>query len=155
MEKIKRIRLDEPLPQESKKDRGRPFAPGNPGRPRGSKNRTTRLVEELLDGEAEKLTRAFIEKALAGDGRCLRYILDRLSPRRNGRPIDFKLPAINTAHDMVPAMAAIATGVNDGSLTAEEAGQLSHFVEVYVKAVDTHEVVVKLERPESRTEKKP
>src|SRR4051812_42490407 len=34
------------------KTRGRPFAPGNAGRPRGSRNRTTLAAETLLDGEA-------------------------------------------------------------------------------------------------------
>jgi hypothetical protein len=39
-----------------KKARGRPFQANNPGRPLGSKNKVTRLVEQLLDGEAEGLT---------------------------------------------------------------------------------------------------
>jgi len=39
-----------------KENRGRPFERGNPGRPRGSKNRMTRLLEELVAGEGEKLT---------------------------------------------------------------------------------------------------
>jgi hypothetical protein len=41
-----------------KKPRGRPFAPGNPGKPRGSKNKTTRMLEQLLEGQAEQ----FVEK---------------------------------------------------------------------------------------------
>jgi hypothetical protein len=49
------------------KTRGRPFAPGNPGRPKGSRNKATLAAEALLDGEAEALTRKAIELALAGD----------------------------------------------------------------------------------------
>ena len=63
-----------------KKVRGRPFQAGNPGRPLGSKNRTTRLVEQLLDGEAEAITRKFLELALAGNPKCLQLCLDRLLP---------------------------------------------------------------------------
>src|SRR5262245_45313465 len=64
-----------------KKIRGRPFQRGNPGRPRGSKNRTTRLLEELVAGEAEKLAQKAVELALAGNVKCLHFCLDRLLPR--------------------------------------------------------------------------
>ncbi len=37
--------------------RGRPFARGNPGRPKGARNKVTRAVAALLDGEAEALMR--------------------------------------------------------------------------------------------------
>ena len=54
---------------------------GNPsGRPRGARNKTTRAVEALLDGEAEALTRKAIERALEGDTTALCLCLDRLLP---------------------------------------------------------------------------
>jgi hypothetical protein len=136
--------------QATKKVRGRPFQPGNPGRPPGAKNRTTHLVEQLLTDEAETLTRKVIELALSGDVRCIRFCLDRISPQRNGRPVDFKLPAINDAHDVVAAMAAIATGVNDGSITAEEAGHLAQLLGGYAKAVTTVDLAARLENLESQ-----
>lgn len=37
------------------------FAPGNPGRPKGTRLKVTRTVEELLEGEAEKLSRKAID----------------------------------------------------------------------------------------------
>src|SRR5215831_6568815 len=55
--------------------RGRPFKPGNAGRPKGARNRATVAAEALLDGQAEALTRKAIERALdellrnVGDGR--------------------------------------------------------------------------------------
>ena len=48
------------------KDRGRPFKQGNPGRPPGSKNKTTQVLEQLAEGQAEQLLRKVIEQALAG-----------------------------------------------------------------------------------------
>ena len=75
-------------------------------------------------------------------------------PRRNGRPVDFSLPAINNTHDVVAAMAAITTGVNDGSLTAEEAGQLVNFLTGYVKILETHDIAARLEALEARVNKK-
>ena len=138
-----------------KKIRGRPFRPGNPGRPPGSKNQTTRLLEQLVAGEAEKVAKKAVELALAGNVRCIQLCLDRLLPRRNGRPVDFPLPAVNNIHDVVTAMAAITTGVTDGSLTAEEAAELVHVVEGYAKVLETHDLIARLETLESQMEKRP
>jgi hypothetical protein len=61
---------------------------GNPGgRPPGSRNRATLLMETLLEGEAEQLTRKAIELALAGDLNALRLCLDRLLPPSKDRLI--------------------------------------------------------------------
>ena len=79
--------------------------------------------------------------------------LDRLLPRRTGRPVDFSLPAVNNIHDVVTAMAAITTGVNDGSLTAEEAGQLVNFLNGYTKVLETHDLTARLETLESQMKK--
>jgi hypothetical protein len=106
-------------------------------------------------GEAEKVTRKFIDLALAGNVRCIQLYLDRLWPRRNGRPVDISLPAVNDMHDVVTAMAAIITGVNNGSLTVEEAGQLVHIVEGYAKVLDTHDLAARLETLESQMKKRP
>src|SRR5262245_21610945 len=138
---------DEPAPKES---RGRPFERGNPGRPRGSKNRTTRLLEGLMAGEGEKLAQKAVELALAGNVKCLQMCLDRLMPRRAGRPLDFTLPAVKDARDIVAAMAAITTGVNDGSLTAEEAGQLMHILNGFTKALETHDLATRIAALESQ-----
>jgi hypothetical protein len=136
------------------KVRGRPFQPGNPGRPPGSKNQLTRLVEQLVDNDAEKLTRKMIQLALAGDVRCLQYCLDRLLPRRSGRSLDVQLPAINNVHDVVLAMGAIATAVSNGNLTAEDASHLVHLLNSYDRAITTSDLVIRLEKLESRMKKK-
>jgi hypothetical protein len=133
-----------------KKVRGRPFQPGNPGRPPGSKNKTTQLVEQLVEDEAENLTRKLIQLALKGNVRCLYYCLERLAPRRNGRPVDFQLPPIKQTQDLVAAMAAITTAVNTGDLTAEEAGHLVHVLEAHIKAIETHDFAVRLDRIEAQ-----
>jgi hypothetical protein len=133
-----------------KKARGRPFAPGNPGRPPGAKNKTTRLVEQLLDDEAETLMRKVIELALEGNVRCLLDCLEWLAPRRNGRPVDFQIPAIEQTQDVVAAMAAVTTAVNSGNLTAEEAGHLVHVFEVHVKAIEAYDLASRLDRLEAR-----
>jgi hypothetical protein len=77
--------------------RGRPFAPGNPGKPKGARHRTTLAAEALLDGEAEALARKAVELALAGDTLALRLCLDRILPPRRDRPIAFRLPPVGSA----------------------------------------------------------
>ncbi len=78
------------------KQRGRPFPKGrsgNPqGRPPGARNAATVIAEQLLDGEAEALTRKAIDKAEEGDMTALRLCLDRVVPPRRERPVLFPLP---------------------------------------------------------------
>ena len=61
-------------------------------------------------------------------------------PRRNGRPIDIELPAIENPQDVAAAMGAITAGVSNGTLTAEEAGQLAHFLESYARIATMQDV---------------
>ena len=81
------------------KARGRPFEPGNSGKPKGCRHKVTRAVEELLDGEAEKITRKAAELALKGDLTAIRICLDRIAPARKDRPVTFALPAMEKASD--------------------------------------------------------
>ena len=106
------------------KQRGRPFKPGQSGNPngraKGSRNATTRIVEELLDGEAEELVRKAIELGKAGDGPALRMCLDRLLPARKDSPISFDLPPINTVADAKAASASVLTAVAGGEITPSD-----------------------------------
>jgi hypothetical protein len=133
-----------------KKVRGRPFKPGNSGRPPGSKNKSTQFIEQLMDNEAERMTKKMIELALDGDARALQFCLDRMLPRRSGRPIDLQLPSIEDPRDVIAALAAIANAVSDGRLTAEEVGHLAQFVERYAKAVNDYDLAPRIEALESQ-----
>ena len=78
-------------------------------------------AESLLEGEAEKLTRKAVALALKGNVACLRLCLDRLVPPRRDRPVNFTLPAMNSADDTGRAMSAITAAVANGELTPNEA----------------------------------
>jgi len=60
------------------KQRGRPFEPGRSGkpngRPKGSRNKTTLVLEALLDGQSEAIIRKLLEKATDGDTIALRLL---------------------------------------------------------------------------------
>jgi hypothetical protein len=119
---------------------GRPFQHNNPGRPKGARNRATLAAEALLDGEAETLTRKAIEMALAGDGIALRLCLDRIIPPRRGRPVQFELPALETASDLPKALGALLEQTAAGAITPEESTMIVGLVEGKRKALETLEL---------------
>ncbi|WP_299860275.1 DUF5681 domain-containing protein [uncultured Roseobacter sp.] len=56
------------------------FAPGNPGKPKGSRHRATKAVQQLIDQDAEAITRKAVEMALAGDATAMRLCIERIPP---------------------------------------------------------------------------
>jgi hypothetical protein len=137
-----------------RKARGRPFKPGNPGRPPGSKNKITQMVEQLAEGQAEQLIQKVLELAQAGDVACLRMILDRLWPLRKGQPVNVVMPPINTPQDVVSAIASIWTGIRDGRLTPEEASALSIVVDRSVQAIELHDITRRIAALEEARDKR-
>ena len=114
---------------------------GNPrGRPLGSRHRATILAEALFDGQVTELIQKTIELDLAGDGTALRLCIERIIPPRRDRPVDFRLPRINSAGDALAAIEAITDGVATGELTPMEAAELAKVVEVYRNAVEIVEI---------------
>jgi hypothetical protein len=133
----------------AKKTRGKPFQPGNAGKPKGTRNKTTLALEALLDGEAEALTRKAIEMALTGDGAAMRLVMDRILPPRKERPVMFTMPKLEKVGDAVKATAALAEAVANGDITPGEAGELSRLVDGFTKAVELHEIQQRLDKLEA------
>ena len=132
------------------KARGRPFKPGNPGRPPGSKNKTTQIVEQLAEGQAEQLIQKVLELAQAGDVACLKMLLDRLWPPRKGQPVNIDSPPIKTSHDVLEAIASVWTAIGDGRLTPDEASALSLVVERSIQVIQLHEVLNRIDAFEQK-----
>jgi hypothetical protein len=124
----------------AKKGRGRLFPKGqsgNPGgRPRGSSNRATRAAEMLLDGEATALTRKAVELALAGDQAALRLCLERTVAPRRERAVEFALPPIRSADDILAAIKVVSGAVGRGAITPGEGFTLSQMIEAFLRAID-------------------
>ncbi len=111
---------------------------GNPaGRPRGSRNRTALLMENLLSYEAEAIGRKAVEMAIKGDMAAIRLCMDRLAPPRKEEPIAFELPPLEKPADSVAAAATLVAAVAEGELTPSEAAKLAKVIEVYVRAIET------------------
>lgn len=139
------------------KARGKAFEQGrsgNPsGRPKGSRNRRTLVLEAILDGEAEGIMRKAAELALEGDTVALRLCLDRLSPPRKDRPVQFDLPVIETATDLPKATSALLQAVAAGDLTPSEAADIGKAVDAHVRAIEATDLHERLTRLEERTER--
>lgn len=140
--------------EEQQKQRGRPFEKGrsgNPaGRPRGSRNRAARAMQQALDGEAQALTRKAVELALDGNTTALRLCLDRLLAPRRDRTVPLDLPPVQGASGLAGAMAAIVGAAGNGEISSAEAGGWARLVDVFLKALETHDFEQRLDALESR-----
>ena len=136
-----------------RKPRGRPFKPGNPGRPPGSKNKITQMVEQLAEGQAEQLVQKVLDLAQAGDVTCLRMMLDRLWPPRKGQPVNVVMPPINTSQDVFPAIASIWTAIREGRLTPDEASALSIVIDRSIQAIELHDIAKRIAALEEAQDK--
>jgi hypothetical protein len=135
--------------------RGRPFEKGQSGNPAGkapgTRHKLTLAAEELLDGEAEAITRKAIEMALEGDVTALRLCLDRIVPPRKSRRVPFDLPKIEKAEDLLLAFGAVVSAMGAGDLAPDEAAVIVGVLEAKRKAVETVELDRRIQELERRS----
>ena len=73
---------------------------GNPaGRPPGSRNRATSMVQSLLEGAAENIAKRAAQLAEEGNVAAIRICMNRLSPVGQHNPVAFELPPIHSPPD--------------------------------------------------------
>lgn len=130
--------------REKSQVRGKPFQPGNPGKPVGARSRVTRAVEALLEGQHEQLTQAAIAKALEGDTVALRLCLDRLAPPRRDAPVAFQLPPVRSAAEAVEASAAVLDAVATGEITPDEAGRVMALLSAHRSILETGDLETRI-----------
>ena len=111
---------------------------GNPaGRPRGSRNKVTLLIQAMLEGKWEPLTLKAMEMALAGDSRAMKLCMERLMAPRKDRAVHFDLPSIRTREDIAPAMTNILGAMSEGNITPQEGEVLTRILEVQANVLST------------------
>jgi hypothetical protein len=126
--------------------RGRPFAKGNPGRRRGSKNRRSVVSAALLAGEEQILVRKAVELAQGGDTQMLKFLLNRILPRDRAVKVD--LPKMEFADDAVEALGSIAQAMSEGKISPSEGAALATVVNSYARAIDLNDLVKRLDKLE-------
>jgi hypothetical protein len=128
------------------------FQPGNPGRPKGSRNRVTRAIQDMLDGEHEKLTRTVIDWALEGDLGAMRLCFDRLAPPRRDMPVTIDLPPVRSTQDTADASAAVLAALAAGDVTPNEASRVLDLLARHVQILEAGEFEQRLCKVEEQLE---
>jgi hypothetical protein len=131
--------------------RGR-FAPGNPGRPPGIRNKTTRAVMQILGEHAETLAWQAVARALEGDTAALRLVMERIAPPARDAPVTFALPRMEIARDAAQAAGAVLEAVAGGELTPSEGQAIMGLVEGFRRALETSELEARIAALEAHHE---
>ncbi len=123
---------------------------GNPGgKPKGARNKTTLAIQELLDGEAEAITRKVIELAKEGDSAAIRLVMERILPARKDSPVTLTIPEINKLDDIVAVVGSIINAVASGEITPSEGQAITTMIEHLRHNIETLQLQQKLEHLES------
>lgn len=131
-------------PENTGRKQGGRFAPGTSGnrkgRPRGTRNVTTRAVEALLGGEAEGIARAAVAAALGGDVAAMKMILDRVAPVPRYRCAPLRLPQLADPADLPVALMELFNETVAGAVAPADASDIAKLGETYRRAYETVEL---------------
>jgi hypothetical protein len=148
--KLKGLTMTEPR-KSAGNTRGKPFEPGNSGKPKGARHKITRAIEELMEGEHEALTRVALDKAKGGDMIALRLCMERLCPVRRDSHVSFALPAVASAGDAVGASSSVITAVAAGDITPDEGARVMLLLTAHKAIVETGDLEARIAALEART----
>jgi hypothetical protein len=124
---------------------------GNPsGRPAGSRNKSTQALQQMLEGEAELITRKAIDLALAGDLTAIRLCMERLLPPPKDRPVEIDLPPVQTVGQVSAALATVSRAISEGQITPGEGEILANILAVQKDVIASTELERRLETLEER-----
>jgi hypothetical protein len=123
--------------------KGRPpaatrFKAGNPGRPRGSRNRVTALLDVLADGDLEAIYSKIIGMAKGGDLVAAKMVLDRVAPAPRARAVEIDLATFGKhdgAEAIIKSLAAIVHAVASGEVSPAEGLELAALVDKQRQAI--------------------
>ena len=120
------------------------FSAGNPGRPRGSRNKATLAIESLLQGQAEALTQTALTKALEGDSVALRLCMDRIAPPPKDAAVTFSMPTMSNALDAAEAARSVLRAVSAGKITPIEATRVMGLIDSFRRTLVFTEIEERL-----------
>jgi hypothetical protein len=124
-------------------------ASGNPaGRPRGSRNKATLLMEQLIEDQGPELIQKLIDLAKNGDIRAMQLCVDRLIPRHKDRPIDFEMQPLLGYADFDVAFNKIFQAIASGQITPSEGEKLARIIQYMfeIEVMNFEERVQRLEQ---------
>jgi len=109
---------------------------GNPaGRPKGSRNKATLLMEAMLEGGVEAITRKLIEMAKGGNLGAIRLCLEPLLPLRKDRTIHLDLPPAETVQQISALIGKISAAIAEGEITPAEGESLTKVLKTQTEVI--------------------
>jgi hypothetical protein len=123
--------------------RGRPFQPGNKlgrGRPSGSRNKKTVLIEELLADNSEPLLRKALQLALKGNTQMLRLLLDPVLRRPKDAPVTIGPLPMGTPEELLQSQARVMQELASGKLSLNQVEQIFQMLENARKLMETRDI---------------
>ena len=126
------------------------FKPGNGGRPKGSKNKRTVLLEAITESDLEAIRNKLIEKAKEGDTQAARLIYDRIEPVPRARRVQIVLPDTSTMDGISKAMAAIVAAMAAGQIDPTEAQQIGALLESNRRIIETVDLAARIAALEAK-----
>jgi hypothetical protein len=133
--------------------RGRPFLPGNKlgqGRPRGSRNKATLALQDMLGQHAEALVKKCVVMAMQGDTTAMRLCIERLLAPRKQSPVKFKLPPVSTMAELAQAQITMLETLSRGQLTPAEAETIGSLFENRRRMMETEDLAARVQALEQR-----
>ena len=133
--------------------RGRPFEAGNnfgQGRPLGSRNKNTLVIEELLDENSESLLHKALNLAQQGNIPMLRLLLERVLPRPKDAPVSIGPLPMSTPEELLQSQANVMQELALGQLTLNQAEQVFSLIEARRRLLETQELEQRLRALEER-----
>jgi hypothetical protein len=113
-------------------------APG-PGRPPGSLNKSTLLLDQLASEATENIIRSVQERAEKGDMYAAAILLARTWPRRRGRPVKLDLPSVADTGGLVAAQAVMIAAMAEGEISPDEAASVASVLEMQRRAIEIND----------------
>jgi hypothetical protein len=116
-------------------DKGR-FGPGNPGRPRGARNRATVVASTIIDDNLGEIAERCVQLAKDGDRQCILALLKLRIPAQRKSLIDqpIELPVMATSKDALDALRVIAEAAALGEIDGDHARLLVAIIEAFLKS---------------------
>ncbi len=133
--------------------RGRPFEPGNRfgrGRPKGSRNKISKIMDGLLEKHGESIMRKCIIRAMEGDRAALRLCIERLSPLRRGGFLNIPFTGAGTLPAIDASSETLLRAVMRGKLTPTEGETITNILESRRKVIEMKELQARIEQLAAR-----
>ena len=141
--------------EHTQRNKGR-FRKGNSGnsngRPKGSRNRQTVEIEQLLDRNEVGVLLKILEKARDGHHPSALLCIKHLFPPKRARPVPFDLPKIETLADAVKASNGALQAAGSGELTLEDAEKYMGLISRHAKVLGYSELEARVQALEGKSQ---